>query len=238
MKRFLPVLFLAGILFSACSPKIASNFTSRYQPLEAGEKVVVLDVEDNLPENFEMLGSIKIGDTGFTTKNGTYDAVLKLAKEQARQVGGNVVKITEHKSPDFVSSIHRIKADILRVKDITTLIESISEFTLSSHPDYAVIYFYRESGSGALVVYDVHIGETAVFRSKPNSCAEVKVYDDGEVMVWAKTEAKEEISLTVKKGSDYYIRTGVSQGIVIGRPYIEVVSPESGYMEYKSIQQN
>ena len=182
------------------------------------------------------LGHIKIGDTGFTTKNGNYAAVLNIAKDEARKAGGNVVKITKHKSPDMLSSMHRIEADILRVDDLSVLSGEMSDMEVSTHPDYAVIYFYRESGAGALVSYDVYVGDTKVYRSKPDTKAEVKLYEDGDVEVWAKTEAKEVLPLTVKKGADYYVRTSVSSGIMIGRPRMEIVSAETGREEYESIK--
>ena len=195
---------------------------------------MVLEIDTPMPEKAEVLGQIKIGDTGFTTKNGDYAAVLNIAMGQARQAGGNIVKITEHESPDMQSSIHRIKADILRFDDLSALSDDTSDQVVSAHPDYAVIYFYRESGAGALVSYDVYVENTKVYRSKPNTQAEVKLYEEGEVKVWAKTEAKEVLPMTIKKGKDYYIRTSVSAGIMIGRPRIEIVFSEAGKREYES----
>lgn len=227
------ILIVIGL--SGCSPKITSSVTAAHTPLAKDAEVLVLEIDAPMPENAEMLGQIKIGDTGFTTKNSNYAAVLNIAKDQARQAGGNVVKITEHKSPDMLSSMHRIKANILRVDDLSVLSDE-SDVEASTHPDYAVIYFYRESGAGALVSYDVYVGDTKVYRSRPDTKAEVKLYEDGDVEVWAKTEAKEVLPLTVRKGMDYYIRTSVSPGIMIGRPDMEILSSEAGRVEYESIK--
>lgn len=222
------------VILAGCSPKITLSLTSVRLPLSKDVEVMILDADDPVPEKAEVLGRIKIGDTGFTNKNGNYAAVLNIAMDQARQAGGNVVKITEHKSPDMRSSIHRIEADILRVDDLSALSDDTSDQVVSAHPDYAVIYFYRESGAGALVSYDVYVENTKVYRSKPNTQAEVKLYEEGEVKVWAKTEAKEVLPMTIKKGKDYYIRTSVSAGIMIGRPRMEIVSSEAGKREYES----
>lgn len=224
------------IILAGCSPKITSSLTSARPPLSKDVEVTILEADDPVPEKAEVLGQIKIGDTGFTTKNGNYAAVLNIARDQARQAGGNVVKITEHKSPDLFSSIHRIKADILRVDDLSVLSDDMSDMEVSTHPDYAVIYFYRESGAGAFVSYDVYVGDTKVYRSRPNTKAEVKLYEGGDVEVWAKTEAKEVLPMTIKKGMDYYIRTSVSAGIMIGRPRMEIVSAKTGREEYESIK--
>lgn len=236
MRKYFVLFFIEFVLLG-CSPKITSNFTTSHTPLNKDMEVMILDIDAPMPENAEVLGQIKIGDTGFTTKNGNYAAVLNIAKDEARKAGGNVVKITEHKSPDMISSMHRIKAEILRVDDLSVLSGDMSDMEVSTHPDYAVIYFYRESGAGALVSYDVYAGDTKVYRSRPNTKAEVKLYEDGDVEVWAKTEAKEVLPLTVKKGADYYVRTSVSSGIMIGRPRMEIVSDEAGKEEYESIKE-
>lgn len=228
------ILIVIGL--SGCSPKITSSFTSHHTPLAKDAEVLVLDMAAPMPENAGVIGQIKIGDTGFTTKNGNYAAVLNIAKDEARKAGGNVVKITEHKSPDMLSSMHRIKAVILRVDDLSVLSDDISDVEVSTHPDYAVIYFYRESGAGALVSYDVYVGDTKVYRSRPNTNAEVKLYEEGDVEVWAKTEAKEVLPLTIRKGSDYFVRTSVSAGIMIGRPRMEIVSAKAGREEYESVK--
>lgn len=230
------VLLYVGIVLVGCSPKITSSLTSARIPLAKDAEVLVLELSAPMPENAEVLGQIKIGDTGFTTKNGSYSAVLNMAKEQARQAGGNVVKITEHQSPDMFSSIHRIKADILHVEDLSILSDGISDM-VSAHPDYAVIYFYRQPGSAPLVVYDVYIGEVKVFESRSRNYAEVKVYDEGEITIWAKTESKEEIPLTVKNGGEYYVRCGTSIGVFIGRPKLEKISNMSGRKEYESLKE-
>ena len=235
MRKYVVLFFIEFVLLG-CSPKITSNFTTSHTPLNKDMEVMILDIDAPMPENAEVLGQIKIGDTGFTTKNGNYAAVLNIAKDEARKAGGNVVKITEHKSPDMISSMHRIKAEILRVDDLSVLSGDMSDMEISTHPDYAVIYFYRESGAGALVNYDVYVEDTKVYRSRPNTNAEVKLYEEGDVEVWAKTEAKEVLPLTVKKGADYYVRTSVSSGIMIGRPRMEIVSAETGREEYESIK--
>ena len=228
------ILIVIGL--SGCSPKITSSFTSHHTPLAKDAEVLVLDMAAPMPENAGVIGQIKIGDTGFTTKNGNYAAVLNIAKDEARKAGGNVVKITEHKSPDMLSSMHRIKAVILRVDDLSVLSDDSSDLVVSAHPDYAVIYFYRETGAGAFVGYDVYVGDTKVYRSRPNTNAEVKLYEEGDVEVWAKTEAKEVLPLTIRKGSDYFVRTSVSAGIMIGRPRMEIVSAKAGREEYESVK--
>jgi hypothetical protein len=150
-----------------------------------------------------------------------------------------VLKITEHKTPDAFSTIHRIKAQILRMENPESLAaeqKNTEDIMNPGHPDYAVIYFYREFGAGPLVTYDVHIGEEKVYRAKSRSSAEVKVYEEGEVLIWAKTESKEILPMEIKLGGEYYVRCSVVTGLVVGRPLLEKVSASSGKVEYESIK--
>lgn len=107
-------LFLSAIV--GCSPRVTSHLNATYGPLPEDEAVVVLPLGSTVPASAEALGDVAIKDSGFTTrKNGTYAAVIELAKQEARQAGGNVLVLTDHRLPDYVSTIHRIQADVYRV---------------------------------------------------------------------------------------------------------------------------
>lgn len=114
MKKTLILLAVTAIFYS-CAPRVTTNLISRHSSLPKSSTITVFNVNDKVPGEPQKLGSISIGDTGFTT-NCNYDKVISLAKEEARKAGGNAIKITEHKEPNFWgSSCHRIKADILRL---------------------------------------------------------------------------------------------------------------------------
>ena len=231
-------LLLCTLLLFGCAPKVVSHLSSDYPALEPDAEVLVLetDTPNTTVAGVEILGTVSIGDTGFTpTKEGTYEAVLDLAKEQARQAGGNVLRITEHRVPDAMCSTHRIKAEVLRVPD-THQIWTQENTVVSQHPDYAIIYFYRSSGYGALVNYDVYIGETPVFRAKVGTKAEVKVYEAGTLDIWGRTEAKVSLPLTVNLGEEYYVRCSISMGAFIGRPDLQLISRVSGKSAYDAIR--
>lgn len=107
-----------GIVFclASCSPKIATSIRKEYETLNYEEEVVVLQTNDKQPEDSEILGIVKVGDTGFSTKC-NYDTVLDKAKLEARKAGGNAIRITKHKKPNFWSTCHRIDALILRLSE-------------------------------------------------------------------------------------------------------------------------
>lgn len=105
-------------LFSSCSPRVNSSFTKKYPAADPEAAVTVYDLTDNVPANAEMLGDIHIDDTGFSS-NCDYLTVLNIAKTQARQVGGNVLKIKTHRYPDASSSCHRIYAQVYKLSDVS-----------------------------------------------------------------------------------------------------------------------
>ena len=117
-NRFL----FAGLLMVGCSPKVGVNFTNPYPMLEPDDEVVVIERYAPAPDNADKIGSIKVGDTGFTLeKNGTFEKVMNIIDSRSREVGGNVIKITDHRAPDFFSTVHRVNADLYHIDNIMDL---------------------------------------------------------------------------------------------------------------------
>jgi len=111
MKKFI-YLFLI-LLFISCSTSKQVSVLKHMTPT-TGE-VKVLGVGQTIPENAELLGSIKIGDSGFTTKC-SYSEVITDATNQAKSMGGNYILIIKHKEPDFWSTCHRLTCEVYLVK--------------------------------------------------------------------------------------------------------------------------
>ena len=105
-------LFLLLIL-NSCGPSANSALLKNYPTLGFDEEVMVLEIDDPRPKNAEVLGTIKIRDTGFSVKC-NYESVVERAKLEARKAGGNIIQLTKHKRPNFWSTCHRIDATILR----------------------------------------------------------------------------------------------------------------------------
>ena len=119
MKKSLLTKLAIVLAFTSCSPKVVTNIQRSF-PVDNTQEcgaIAVLEAGQALPAGSEVFGTVKIGDTGFTTKGGDYASVLERAKEEARKAGGNAIRITEHKSPDGHSTIHRINAEILKLSD-------------------------------------------------------------------------------------------------------------------------
>ena len=101
------------LTITSCSPTINSKLFMDRGILPSEETVVVYKVNEPVPNGADTIGTLKIGDSGFTS-NCSYDTVIGIAKSEARWMGGNIVKLTEHKPPmPSGSSCHRIKADVL-----------------------------------------------------------------------------------------------------------------------------
>ena len=116
MKLHHCLILAAVLLFAGCTPKIVPQISKSATPLPSSTEITVIELNAPQPDNAEVLGTVRIGDNGFTSaKAGSYDNVISLAKEEARRAGGNAIKITSHESPDSQSSVHRIKATILKV---------------------------------------------------------------------------------------------------------------------------
>ncbi len=103
MKKI--IWYLAGVtlILSSCAPKISTTISKNYAPLDYQEDVRVFGIDDAYPVNSEELGTVKIGDTGFSTNCG-WDVVIEKAKLEARKAGGNALKIVEHIPPSAFGS--------------------------------------------------------------------------------------------------------------------------------------
>lgn len=236
-KETIGMLLLFAFI-SACSPKVATNLQKNYQSLSYDQEVVVLTESEVVPDQAELIGSIKVGDNGFST-NCSYEQVLELAKMEARKAGGNLLKITEHQLPTLMgSSCHQIKADILRVADPSKIRRSIvaEEEIVDPNVDYATLNIYRYSGAGALVSYDLYLGDSIVCRVKNKSKQTIQINKLGYNSLWAKTESKAELPVNLKAGHQYYIRCGLKMGIMVGRPSLELIDNKTGRMEFESIK--
>jgi hypothetical protein len=115
MRNNLLLSIIGIFVLSSCNPIATTKIIKSYPPLGKEDKVVVFGLDDDFPEKYEELGKIKIGDSGVTV-NCDYYVVLDRAKRAARKMGGNAIKITEHKLPTILgSNCHRIWATVLRI---------------------------------------------------------------------------------------------------------------------------
>jgi len=225
------LIFLAG-----CSAKVSTSLTKTMPPLDYREQVIVLGVNEPVPASATEIGEVKVGDTGFSTNCG-WDVVIGKAIEAARKAGGNVLKIIEHRPPSVMgSSCDRITAKILKVENPGELGDRIlkSNAVVDSSWNYAKIFLYRIRGVGSLIGYDVHLGDSVVWRAKNNSRLEIWITKEGADTIWARTEVKSEVPIVLERGKEYYVKCSVVMGMMVGRPRLQLVDRSIGKAEFNS----
>jgi len=114
MKREMKKAILsAAVLLAGCSPRVVSEmYTTDYAP-QAPDSVRVFLPDEPLPVGTTAIGTVKVKDTGFTTRGGSYAEVLRLAVGETARRGGDALLITEHRAPDLASTIHRLRGTML-----------------------------------------------------------------------------------------------------------------------------
>ena len=236
MKKLLYILVIFVLVLESCNPKISTSLSKSYAPLDYKEEVFVIGINQAEPDDSEFLGMVKIDDTRFST-NCDYDVVIDAIKLEARKVGGNVVKIIEHIPPSALgSSCHRIAGRILRVSDNNYLSNNEEkEVDVLSDVDYAILHVYRfGGGTGAMVNYDLHLGDSVICRVQNNYKTTIHIKKDGLNTLWAKTESKSEIPIDIKIGATYYLRCSVAMGAFVGRPRLKLIDNKTGKTEFES----
>lgn len=228
-------ILIIVIAFNSCSPKITTSLIKKYPALDYQQEVIVIGIEQQVPDSSEVIGQVRIGDSGLSTNCG-YDMVIDKAKLEARNAGGNAIKITEHTPPSMMgSSCHRIKANILKVKNIESLRVKEEEEILEN-VDYAILNVYRYSGTGAFINYDLHLSDSVICRIKNNYKTTLHLKKDGLNTLWAQTESKSEVPVDLIHGKQYYLRCAVTMGAFVGRPKLELVDRITGKIEFESLK--
>lgn len=233
--------FLITILLASCSTSISTKIVNKnFQKLEDNNQIIVLDKNEELPNNSELIGDVKIGDSGFTTDCG-YDKVIADATNTAKNSGANIIKIIEIKEPStFGSTCYRIKAKLYRNLDAESLAIIAQNRSLKNksrlpkNSDYAVIYFYRPSGgAGALLGYKIKdVNDSIVGRLRNGEKFKYVTKKFGEQIFYGTLETKEEVKINIEKGNEYFVRCSVNMGVVLGRPEINLIENYVGMKEY------
>lgn len=119
MKQILFLSIFISLL--SCNAVVNESVNKKYDYLPIDSKIAILEINHNLPENVEQLATMSFGDSGFST-DCDYFSNLSKARKRAREIGANIVKIIESKSPDFLSSCYRMKVVLYKYKgDVSNL---------------------------------------------------------------------------------------------------------------------
>lgn len=135
MKKILYVCALSFGMLIGCSPAMYTNMQKTYEPTPRTQSIDTYSGNDAVPVMYEVLGDVKFRDTGFSTEC-SYDQVMAKAHEQAREVGGQAIIVTNIKEPGFVSTCYRMDVRIIRYERYQPTDLEIVEFTEEEIYDY------------------------------------------------------------------------------------------------------
>jgi hypothetical protein len=245
MNKFL--ILLSAALIAGCSSTVSTKLVNKNQTLTPiNTAVYVLEDNEAIPANSQLVGKIKIGDSGFSMDCG-YNKALAEVKKAARKAGANIIKITQVKEPNVMaSSCYRIKADVYRNVDEQVLSnvkqrrEEKNKSRLPADSDYAVIYFYRPHNNvGGILGYKINTEKDSIVgRVRDGEKFAFRTKKFGRQTFYGELETKEEVTINIEKGQEYFVRCGVRTGAFVGRPEIGIVENVQGIKEYKETQPN
>lgn len=109
-QKLLLIPILISLFIISCGPsiKVTSSGETR-EPKSKDYKMLVLDINDRLPDKCVSLGEISVYDAGLA-EHCSYKEVLSKAIKQAKTMGADAIKLTEVLKPDFWCTCYRIKA--------------------------------------------------------------------------------------------------------------------------------
>ena len=112
MKKYIiPACISMFIVFllNSCAASVSYKSAAQSRPPKPEEyEIEVFHANETPSKKNTTLGLISVDDSGFTI-NCSYDVVLGKAKEKAREIGADAIKIVKIESPDLFSSCYRIK---------------------------------------------------------------------------------------------------------------------------------
>ena len=110
--KFIIINFSLILLYS-CASTIQTTSTKSYPPTPLSEPIIVYGLNEAVPSSSVNIGTIKIGDSGFSTNCG-WNQVIEKAKNEARKKGGTGIKLISILEPSTASTCYRISAYILK----------------------------------------------------------------------------------------------------------------------------
>lgn len=110
------VLYLLPLFLGSCAPKVLTEINNPHTPVVTANEVRLYEIGDSVPQSAELIGRVKVLDSGLST-HCQYDQVVALAKEKTAQSGGNALALTDHRKPSIWSSCHQIAGNMLLIDE-------------------------------------------------------------------------------------------------------------------------
>lgn len=153
------VLYLLPLFLGSCAPKVLTEINNPHTPVVTANEVRLYEVGDSVPQSAELIGRVKVLDSGLST-HCQYDQVVALAKEKTAQSGGNALALTDHRKPSIWSSCHQIAGNMLLIDETkrhetytraTTPVEDSKECNCEEQSRFTHNTFYANIGYSCIV---------------------------------------------------------------------------------------
>lgn len=153
------VLYLLPLFLGSCAPKVLTEINNPHTPVVTANEVRLYEVGDSVPQSAELIGRVKVLDSGLST-HCQYDQVVALAKEKTAQSGGNALALTDHRKPSIWSSCHQIAGNMLLIDETkrhetytraTTPVEDSKECNCEDQSRFRHNTFYANIGYSCIV---------------------------------------------------------------------------------------
>lgn len=153
------VLYLLPLFLGSCAPKVLTEINNPHTPVVTANEVRLYEVGDSVPQSAELIGRVKVLDSGLST-HCQYDQVVALAKEKTAQSGGNALTLTDHRKPSIWSSCHQIAGNMLLIDETkrhetytraTTPVEDSKECNCEDQSRFRHNTFYANIGYSCIV---------------------------------------------------------------------------------------
>jgi hypothetical protein len=224
MMRATGKLFiLALLILSSCAPKVTTRLSTMAPSSERYPDIRVYKIEDKTPADATILGTVKVGDSGFSSNCGFFE-VLDKAIEQAKLSGGNAIKIIRHILPGR-STCHRITALILKINDPDKKV--INEVEAKS-AGYAVLNIFGDPDTSNPFCYDLYL-EDKLFCNVKNGSKIIKAINNQGIHAFSvKPDSSVTLKVDIKPGEVYYLRCGSIKKDSLNWPLIQIVDKNEG----------
>ncbi|MXV37978.1 hypothetical protein GO491_04700 [Flavobacteriaceae bacterium Ap0902] len=244
-NQLIGVLILSLSLVS-CGTSLKTNLTNNYEREKlTNDEVFIIYDETELPKESKEIGSIKIGDSGFSTKC-SKEEVLNDAINTAKTNNSNIIFIDELKEPNFHSSCYRLEGRIFyNNSENMNELWAKSNNVFDENADYAIVHFLckEEKPSGLTYMKAGLVGGTykvsynnEKFKISEYSVITKKVLKEGLTEISGSSYTRRgEVEIDIKHGHEYFITitTHTNMGT---RVVLEEISKPEGLKLKKDIE--
>lgn len=198
--------------------------------------VVVLDINDKIPNNSKFVTKIQIGYLPpYLSLYKNYDSLIVSAKQKAFKIHGNILKIRSHTPYQYNIGeseiiLHKIKAEVYYFDNIDSLRNKESKTTNIRDKKIKLNFYMFYQG---LANKNIYVNDSLITKLK--SKTKYTFYPNKEGIMSVKC-GKDGIpvSINVLKGKNYYLKCNIKLGIIKNTPYIELKDSIVGAKEFNS----